>query len=318
MHGTRWRRDVVHQVSGRWKLGFVLALATSLVWSTLPIGLEIAFVQFDPETVSWMRFLVSALILGGWLAVRGALPKLKGLEPRVWLLLVVSLAGIIGNYLLYAYALGYASPTVNQTVIQLAPMFLLLGGVVFMRERLGTAQQLGLGVLIAGLLLFFNQRLEEIATLNGRYFIGVLLLVLASVVWAAYGIAQKLLLRALGAQQILWLIYVGATVAMLPLIDLTGLRHAAPAQLIAVAYCCFNTLAGYGAFAAALEHWEVSRVGAVLATGPIFTLCAMWLTQHLWPGLLRPESLNGLAVIGAFAVVAGSVVSALGSRRAPG
>ncbi|HZF15532.1 MAG TPA: DMT family transporter [Steroidobacteraceae bacterium] len=307
----------MHQVSGRWKLGFALALITSLVWSTLPIGLEVAFVQFDPQTVSWLRFLVSALILGGWLAMRGALPRLKGLEPKVWLLLAVSLAGIIGNYLLYAYALEYASPTVNQTVIQLAPMFLLLGGVVFMQERIGTAQRIGLVVLIAGLLLFFNQRLAEIASLSGRYFIGIVLLVLASIVWAAYGIAQKLLLRALGAQQILWLIYVGATVAMLPMVDLKLLHHVPAAQLIAVGYCCFNTLAGYGAFAAALEHWEVSRVGAVLATAPIFTLGAMWLTEHLWPGLLRPESLNGLAVVGAFAVVAGSIVSALGSRRAP-
>lgn len=306
----------MHQVSGRWKLGFVLALITSLVWSTLPIGLEVAMLQFEPETVSWMRFLVSALILGGWLAMRGALPKLKGLEPRVWLLLVVSLAGIIGNYLLYAYALEYASPTVNQTVIQLAPMCLLLAGVLFMHERLGAAQKLGLVVLIAGLALFFNQRLVEIATMRGRYFIGVLLLVLASVVWAAYGVTQKLLLRSLGAQQILWLIYVGATIAMLPLIDLTELPHVRPAQAIAVGYCCFNTLAGYGAFAAALEHWEVSRVGAVLATAPIFTLGAMWVAQHLWPGLLRPETLNGLAVIGAFAVVAGSIVSALGSRPA--
>jgi drug/metabolite transporter (DMT)-like permease len=307
----------VHQVSGRWKLGFVLAVATSLIWSTLPLGLEVALVQFDPETVSWLRFLVSALILGGWLALRGALPRLASLTPGVWLILAASLTGLIGNYLLYAYALEYVSPTVNQTVIQLAPMCLLLGGVVVFKEAFGPAQRFGLVVLIVGLALFFNQRLGELRTLSGGYFIGIALLVLASIVWSGYGLTQKLLLRTLGAQQILWLLYVGAAVTMLPLASPAALLHIAPTQAAAVAYCCFNTLAGYGAFAAALEHWEVSRVSAVLATAPIFTLGAMWLAGKWWPGLLHPEQLNGLAVIGALIVVAGSIVSALGSRPAP-
>jgi drug/metabolite transporter (DMT)-like permease len=307
----------LHQVSGRWKLGFALALATSLIWSTLPLGLEVALVQFDPETVSWLRFLVSALILGGWLGLRGTLPRLAGLRPGIWVLLLVSLGGLIGNYLLYAYALEYVSPTVNQTVIQIAPICLLLGGVVFFKEKFGPTQRVGLVVLIAGLALFFNQRLAELRTLSGRYFIGVALLVLASLIWSTYGLTQKVLMRSIGAQQILWLLYVGAAIAMLPLASPAALLHIAPTQAAAVAYCCFNTLAGYGAFAAALEHWEVSRVSAVLATAPIFTLGAMWLAGKWWPGLLHPEQLNGLAMIGALIVVAGSIVSALGSRPAP-
>lgn len=307
----------MHQVSGRWKLGFALALATSIIWSTLPLGLEVALLQFDPQTVSWLRFLVSALILGGWLGWRGALPSARSFTPGVWLLLAISLIGLIGNYLAYAYALKYVSPTVNQTVIQIAPMCLLLGGVVFLKEHFGPAQRVGLGMLVAGLLLFFNQRLPELGSMSGRFFAGVSLLVLASMIWASYALAQKVLMRSMGSQQVLWLLYVGATVALLPFIEPATIHYVAPAPAIALAYCCFNTLAGYGAFAAALEHWEVSRVSAVLATAPIFTLGAMWFAQRIWPGLLHPESLNGLAMIGALIVVIGSVVSALGSRPAP-
>ena len=113
------------------------------------------------------------------------------------------------------------------------------------------------------------------------------------------------------------MLYVGAALLMWPLAHPSVALRASPAQAIALAYCCFNTLAGYGAFVAALEQWQVSRVGAVLATAPIFTLAAMHLTERLWPGLLRPERLNGWAIVGALAVVAGSIVSALGSRPAP-
>jgi drug/metabolite transporter (DMT)-like permease len=306
----------VRQITGRWKLGFALALATAIIWSTLPIGLEVALEQVDPQTVTWLRFLVSAVILGAWLAARGTLPWPPRLMPRGWLLLAISLAGLIGNYLTYAYALRYVSPTVNQTVIQLAPMLLLIGGVVFLRERFVGAQRIGLAALIVGLLLFFNQRLAELGSMGGRFFIGVMLLVLASMIWAVYGLAQKLLLRTLGAQQVLWLLYVGALLVLWPLSHPAELLNVSPPQAIALAYCCFNTLAGYGAFVAALEHWDVSRVGAVLATGPIFTLSAMWLTEQLWPGLVRAEQLNWIAIVGALAVVAGSIVAALGGRTA--
>jgi drug/metabolite transporter (DMT)-like permease len=304
----------VHQITGRWKLGFALALATSIIWSTLPIALEVAIAEVDPETVTWLRFLVSALILGAWLAARRALPRPARLAPGGWLLFAVALAGLIGNYLTYAYALEYVSPSVNQTVIQLAPMLLLIGGLLFLRERFGRAQQLGLALLCIGLVLFFNQRFAELGTFGGRFFVGVAWLVLASVIWATYGLAQKLLLRALGAQQILWLLYVGAALILWPIAHPSAILQVSQAQAIALAYCCFNTLAGYGAFVAALEHWEVSRVGAVLATAPIFTLAAMWLTGRLWPGLVQPEQLNGVAIFGALAVVAGSILSALGGR----
>jgi len=306
----------VHQITGRWKLGFALALATSIIWSTLPISLEVALEEVDPQTVTWLRFLVSALILGAWLAARRALPWPPRLLPRGWLLFAISLAGLIGNYLTYAFALRYASPTVNQTVIQLAPMLLLIGGVVFLRERFEPAQQLGLAALVVGLLLFFNQRFAELGTMGSRFFIGVALLVLASMIWAIYGLAQKLLLRTLGAQQVLWLLYVGAALVMWPLSHPAALLNASAPQAIALAYCCFNTLAGYGAFVTALQHWDVSRVGAVLATGPIFTLSAMWFTERIWPGLVRPEQLNGIAIVGALAVVVGSIVAALGGRKA--
>ncbi len=301
----------------RWQLGFGLALATSMIWSTLPIALKVACERIDAETVTWLRFVVATVVLGIWLGLQGTLPVPLRLTRRGWVLVAISLAGLIGNYLGYAFALNYVSPTVNQTVIQLAPMLLLLSGLVFLHERLGRAQQAGLAVLVMGLLLFFNRRLAEFGVAGSDLTVGVALLVLASLVWASYGIGQKLLLRSLGAQQILWVLYAGAAIAMLPISHPSAIFHVTSVEAIALIYCCLNTLFGYGAFAAALENWDVSRVSAVLSTSPIFTLSAMWLTEKLWPGLLPPERLNALSIVGALAVVAGSIVCALGGLRAP-
>jgi drug/metabolite transporter (DMT)-like permease len=79
-------------------------------------------------------------------------------------------------------------------------------------------------------------------------------------------------------------------------------------------FCGLNTLVAYGAFAEALEHWEASRVSAILTLTPAFTLASVWAASQVWPTLLAPErlSLGGLA--GTLLVVGGSLALALARR----
>jgi drug/metabolite transporter (DMT)-like permease len=74
----------------------------------------------------------------------------------------------------------------------------------------------GFGLLLVGLPLFFNRRLPELTHLDAGLGYGVALLVLASVIWSIYGLAQKLLLRKMQAQQVLLLLYMGSTLLLLP------------------------------------------------------------------------------------------------------
>src|SRR6185436_18688663 len=162
------------------------------------------------------RFAVSGLILGIILAVTGGLPAVTRMNRRAWLLLAIAFIGLTGNYVLYIVALVHTSPTITQTVAQLGPMILLLGGLVVFKERFTGLQWLGFAVLMTGLVLFFHDRLLELSHLSGDLGIGVFFLIVAAFIWAAYGLAQKRLLRSLGPQQILLLLYIGATAVLLP------------------------------------------------------------------------------------------------------
>jgi drug/metabolite transporter (DMT)-like permease len=110
------------------------------------------------------------------------------------------------------------------------------------------------------------------------------------------------------------MLYVGASIALLPaatpaaIFDLDGL------QLGMLAFCCANTLIAYGAFGEALHYWDVSRVSAVLSTAPLVTIGSMWLIERAGLSLVAPEGLNALSIVGALAVVAGSMTSALAAR----
>jgi drug/metabolite transporter (DMT)-like permease len=304
----------MHQTSGRWKLGFALALSTAVLWGVLPIALKIALKSVDPYTVTWYRFASSGLILGIVLGMTGGLPAIRKFDRRTWLLLAIAFVGLTGNYVLYIVALVHTSPTITQTVAQLGPMILLFGGLVVFKEKFSGLQWLGFAVLMTGLVLFFHDRLLELSHLSGDLGIGVLFLTLAAFIWAAYGLAQKRLLKALGPQQILLILYIGAALALIPTTALGSIRQANALQLSMLAFCCLNTLVAYGAFAEGLKHWEVSRFGAVLATAPLFTVAGMWVIGKFAPNLVAAERLNALSMLGTLLVVGGSVTCASARR----
>lgn len=306
----------MHQVTGRWQLGLVLALVTALCWGVLPVALKITLTGMDPYTITWYRFAVAAFVLGAILAATRRLPALGSLDRYGWGLLAVALLGLVGNYVLYLLALEQTSPTVTQTVIQVSPICLLLGGLIFFKERFSTRQWLGFSILIPGLALFFNRRLPELTDFGQGLGLGVLMLIVAAIVWTGYALAQKQLLKTLNSQQILWVLYLGAVLLLLPTSAPLTVRSLEPLQGWLLAFCCANTLIAYGAFAEALEHWEVSRVSAVLSLAPLFTLATMWLVNAFAPGLLQPEALNALSIGGALLVVAGSALCALGGDSA--
>ena len=305
----------MHKTTGRWRFGLALTLITVFMWGSLPIPLWLLLDVMDAYTITWVRFLVATLLLGLWLVGRSRVPALHRLSRRDLALLIVALLGLAGNYIFYLLGLHHVAPGAAQVLIQLAPMFLLLGGLFVFRERFSTVQWLGFAILTGGLVLYFHDRLPQL-TGHGSYAVGVAMIVVAGALWAAYAMAQKQLLRALPSEAIMWSIYAGSVVLFLPATNLSALGALNGVQIALLAFTCLNTIVAYGCFAEALDHWEASRVSAVLAVTPLLTIVMVALLARIAPGALPPEPHDALSIVGACIVVVGSGMSALG-RAAP-
>lgn len=303
------------QTTGRWKLGFLLALITALMWGVLPIALKALLRSMDPFTLTWYRFLAAALALGAYLHQRRRLPPLTSLRKRSLLLLLIGSLGLVGNYVLYLVGLFRVTPETAQMVIQLAPMFLLLGGLIFFGEQFEAIQWVGLAVLTGGLMLFFHDHLEELFSARGSYAIGVFIIIAAALVWAVYALAQKRLLTDLASEQILLVIYAAAVLVLLPVVVVQQVANLTSLGWLLLFFSCANTVIAYGCFAEALAHWEASRVSAVLAVTPLVTLTAMYLVGRNFPGFMSAQRITLLSLVGALLVVVGSMLAALGRRR---
>jgi drug/metabolite transporter (DMT)-like permease len=100
----------MHISSGRWLYGLFLALLTALLWGVLPIKLKEVLQVMDPVTVTWYRLLVSGSILLAYLAASGGLPRFRPLGRKGGGLLVLAIAGLSANYVLYLMGPEPAQP----------------------------------------------------------------------------------------------------------------------------------------------------------------------------------------------------------------
>ncbi|MCF4969769.1 DMT family transporter [Nostoc sp. CMAA1605] len=301
----------MHQSSGRWRLGLALSLLTVFLWGILPIALKVVLQKLDVYTVIWFRFLISFVLLAVYLGMRGQLPKLRQLNANSGKLLAIATLMLAANYFCFMHGLALTSPANAEVIIQLATLLLGFGGLIVFQERYNLQQWLGVGVLTLGYTLFFRAQLTNLITPSSTYIFGSALLVLGAVVWAIYALAQKQLLQSLSSANIMLVIYGGCALLFTPLAQVDKILTLSSFHFIILLFCGLNTLIAYGSFAESLEHWEASRVSAVLTLAPIFTLISVEVTSLIAPNLIPPERLTLLGLCGACLVVAGSVAIAL-------
>lgn len=291
--------------------GFLLALVAAVLWGVLPIALKELLAGMDATTIVWYRFLVAGLVLGIWLLVKRQLPNMIKAPARIRWILVIAALGLCGNYTLFSQSLNYVNGETSEAVIQLTTLFLILGGVVFYKEPFDGIQKLGTALIVAGLVLFFHDRLELLGNIENQETIGVLIVFGAAVTWTIYALLQKELLKNYSSVQILFLIYGFSIIALLPFISPLSLFQLTGFEWTLLIFCCVNTLIAYGSFAEALNLWDASKVSAVLALAPLFTIGTLKLIVYVNPEYAFSDRLTLVSIVGALCLVVGSVLAAL-------
>lgn len=302
----------LHRTTGNWRLGLGLSLITVVLWGLVPVALAIILNKLDPYTINWFRFATSFILLGCYLVKQGNLPKLERLRSVPLYLFAIAILGLTGNYIFFVMGLKATSPSHAEVLIQSAGVFLSLGGLLIFKERYTRYQWMGVSVLIAGFMGFFYEQLKVLATESDRYISGSIMLIVAGISWAIYALIQKQLLTKLDSTHIMWIIYGGCGIFFGAMAKPQTLTQLNSIEWIALIFCGLNTVIAYGAFAESLQHLEASKVSAILALAPIFTIVSMSITAWLLPGLVTPEHITSLGLLGAILVVAGSMSISLG------
>lgn len=282
-----------------------------MLWGFLPVALKELLAGMDATTIVWYRFLVAGVVLFAWLALRNNLPSVLAQNSQIKWFLLFAAIGLCINYFLFSFSLNYVNGETSEAVIQLTTLFLILGGVFVYKEPFFALQKVGTVLIVLGLLLFFNDRLTGLLSTDNRETVGVIIVVFAAITWTVYALLQKQLLNTFSSVQILFLIYVFSIIVLLPFISPLSLFALSKVQLLLLLFCCLNTIVAYGCFAEALNCWDASKVSAVLALAPLFTIGSLKLVVYFQPDYAFSDRLSMLSLVGALLLVVGSVLTAL-------
>ena len=299
-------------LSGRWKLGLLLALGTATMWGTLPVALHQVAPTIGPATSTFFRFFIAALLLTPYLLVTRQVNNQHKLKSAKLLALTLA-AGLLltGNYGFYILGLERTSAEATQVMIQLAPMLLLLAGLWLFKETFSTKQWLGFFAFALGLLLFFERQISQLLFDFGDYGLGLVFIIMSAIFWTGYAIIQKYLLNDFQSSETMLILYWIGSLVFLPLSDFSTMGQLNSLQWAALLFCGLNTLIAYGCFAEAMVHLEASRVSAIIAITPLFTIA---IAQLLPMGDMPVEPLTALSILGAILVVSGSITTAIAKK----
>lgn len=314
-----------HSISRRWKFGLLLTLITCFCWGILPITLMGVMHKIDPLTLTFYRFFLAVIVLLPFLLVRGTLGQLRTLRKPVvgkhvlWAGLLLTC-----NYGFYLLALERMSPTGAQVLIQLAPMLFLLSGIFLFKEPFTKFQWLGFFLFILGLILFFHLRLGAITNVlqselpsskTKDYAIGMILMVCASIAWAAYAIILKKVSSSMSSIHLMLVINIIGMLCFLPLSSPFLVMQLNAFEWLLLILCGLNTVFAYGSFSEALNHWEASRISAVLTIVPLLTMATIQVIKRYPIIEIEYEPLDSVVIIGAGVVILGAALTSLARKN---
>lgn len=295
--------------------GFLLSLLTAFLWGVLPVALTLCLTVMDSPTITFFRFVTAGVVVLVLLRLKHAIPSVSLLSKKSWWLAIGATVMLVTNYVTNVMGLRFLSASSAQVLMQIAPFVLMLGGILIYKESFTRVQFAGALLLLCGLGLFFNQRLPQIFASETESVWGIVIIAGSAIAWACYALAQKPLLKSLSARQLTLVMYVLGSILLLPISAPGELMAMDGIQFAALVFCCLNTLVAYGAFTEAMRVWYASKVSAVLAVQPLFTFISMSVAERIAPDTFHQPELDNIAYLGAFLVVCGSMLAALGRRK---
>jgi drug/metabolite transporter (DMT)-like permease len=245
---------------------------TLLLWSSAFVAIRHLGGTFSAGSLSLGRLAVGSLALGAVAVPRG-LPRPGG---RDWLSLLV--IGVLW-FGVYNVALNQGEHHVDAgtsaMLIQISPVLIALLATLFLGERF--TPWLGLGLLLA----FAGVVLIGVSQPGGHNdLVGVLLCLLAALVYSVSLVVQKPLVSRLSALHVTWLACTIGAFVCLPFAGSLAddVSQASASDVWWVVYLgVFPTAIAFTTYAFALRHMTASSLGITTYLVPPLTIAMGWL-----------------------------------------
>jgi drug/metabolite transporter (DMT)-like permease len=285
---------------GERQLALALVFIAPALWSVNYLVARWAPGVIAPHMLALARWAVAVLLLGAF-CWREIVAKRREVVAEGWHFLVL---GALGMWICGAFVYVGARHTsaVNIGLLYaMSPVLIALGSSIWLRERFGVWQWLGVALALGGLVhILIRGHWDALAAV--RINPGDLWIAVAVVSWAAYSLLLRAWPSAFGALARLTLIACGGVIVLLPF-TLWEALYWLPSTLswksagLVLAAALLPGAAAYGAYSFMQRVLGAARVGMVLYLGPIYSAGIAW--------LVLGERIEPFHFVGALSILAG-------------
>lgn len=292
---------------GERRLAVALLVFTPALWSVNYLVARWAPGVIAPHMLALGRWVLAAALLGAF-CWREIVAKRAHVRREAWQFIAL---GALGMWVCgaFVYVGGRSTTAVNIGLIYAgSPVLIALASALWLHERFGVKQWLGVALSISGVLHIIIQgqwqALADVRINGGDAWITV-----AMVCWAAYSLLLRAWPSAFGALARLTLIACGGVIVLVPFTVVEAVWWW-PSTLswqsvaLVLASALIPGAAAYGAYSHMQRVLGAARVGMVLYFGPLYAALAAW--------LVLGERIEQFHFVGAVLVLAGI---ALATRR---
>ncbi|GAA0517555.1 membrane protein [Saccharopolyspora subtropica] len=253
----------------------VAAAVTVVLWASAFVAIRAIGPSLSPAPMALVRLAVAAAALSVLvLASRRRIPRLLPPRRTVALVAVYAVLWLAGYTVVLNAAERQVDAGTAALLVNTAPLLIAFGAGLFLRE--GYPRPLIVGSLVA----LGGVAVIAAGSTGHRDWMGIVLCVLAALLYAAGVLVQKVTLRRVDGLVAIWLGCLIATAVLLPWLPqlLAELRTAPIGAVLGTVYLgLFPTAIGFTTWAYALRRMDAGRLSATTYAAPAVSVVLSWL-----------------------------------------
>ena len=275
--------------------------ALSILWGVAFVGIKEGLRELSPSTLTVLRFAIADVCL---LAIMAVWPAARPRFERrdLWRLAVLGVTGVPGYHLALNWGEQRTSASVASLIVATAPVMVALGSAALLGERATLRRWIGIALAFSGVAVL---AVSDPAGGGRTSVTGILVSMLAPVMWAVYVIVGKPLADRTSAVRITTTSMLMGSVCLLPLLSGETFRQIGSLSASGWGWMLQlglgSSVAGYFIFVWALGKMDATTVSVFLYAVPVVALISAW--------LLLDEQLGASMIFAAAMVIAGVVLA---------
>jgi len=299
-------------------MGLICILIAVATWGFLPISTGYVEHIMNSYTITFYRLLFALpilIVLKFIFREKWHSFSWKALNNKLTLfLLLCCVLGIVITDITFAFAVKYCTPVTINVMFQLAPIWFLIGCLVFFKEKITKIQLLGIIIVfVTGLVYFLygtnnSGMLKNIPSIYSL--LGIGLMVVCTIAWSFFACSQKPLLdKNFSPVDILIFITFFGSFIMYPFTTPNQILLLNSFTILNLIITVLAFPLGFGFFTLSLKYWENYKTSVIMTGQPLITVLFVLLVHLLMPKWVGNIQLNIIGIICIITTLIGVVLS---------